>query len=199
MKAVVSKRELISHRKHLMISPPSKKMAETAQVTVSAAEQLSVTGPGFRHDMNCKAARWGTVRLPYKLWQHIIENLVPILNDKEIPISAENYQMQFGTTKIENPRIMVTRLDRLALEIPGDAKPIQIVQFALGHDFKEVRQSAVWKTVKAAIGEVRKQFERAAVPIKKYGITPQDIALLVAEELEIQKQGRFLEILFHDY
>ena len=87
----------------------------------------------------------------------------------------------------------------MALEIPGDAKPIQIVQFALGHDIKTVRQSAVWKTVKAAIGEVRKQFERAAVPIKKYGVTPQDIALLVAEKLEIREQGRFIDILFHDY
>jgi len=94
---------------------------------------------------------------------------------------------------------MVTRLDRLALEIPGDAKPIQIIEFALGHEFKEVRQSAMWKTVKAAIGEVRKQFERAAVPIKKYGINPQDIALLVAEEFEIREQGRFLDIIFRDY
>jgi len=191
MKAIISKRELVTHRKHLLIAPPSKKLAETAQVTVSAAEQLSVTGPGFRHDMNCEAMQWGTVRLPYTLWRHIIENLVPILNDKEIPITAENYQLQFGKTKIENPRIMVTRLDRLALEIPGDVKPIQIIEFALGHDIKTVRQSAVWKTVKASIDEVRKQFERAAVPIKKYGVTPQDIAQLVAEEIGDKRARSF--------
>jgi len=199
MKAVVSKRELITHRKHLLIAPPSKKLAETAQVTLSAAEQLSVTGPGFRHDMKCEAVRWGTVRLPYKLWRHVIENLVPIINDKEIPITAEYYQMQFGTTKIENPRIMVTRLDRLALEIPGDAKPIQIVEFALRYDIKTLRQSAVWKTVKMAIDEVGKQIERAAIPIKKYGVTPQDLASLVAEKLEIREHGRFIDILFHDH
>jgi len=84
MKAIISRGELISHRKRLLIAKPSKKLAETAQVTMSAAEQLSVTGPGFRHDMKCEAVQWGTVRLPYKLWHHIIENLVPILNDKEM-------------------------------------------------------------------------------------------------------------------
>lgn len=199
MKAIIRKGELITHRKHLLIAQPSKKLAENAQVTVSAAEQLSVTGPDFRHDMKCEAVQWGTVRLPYKLWHHIIENLVPVLNDKEIPITAENYQMQFGHTKIENPRIMVTRLDRLALKIHGDAKPIQIVEFALGHDIKTVRQSAMWKTVKMAIDEVRKHIERAAIPIKKYGVTPQDIALLVAEKVAIREEGRFLDILFRDY
>jgi hypothetical protein len=199
MKAIISKGELINHRKHLLIAKPSKKLAETAQVTMSAAEQLSVTGPGFRHDMKCEAVQWGTVRLPYKLWQHIIENLVPIINDKEIPITAENYQMQFGNTKIENPRIIVTRLDRLALEIPGDAKPIQIVEFALKYDIKTLRQSAVWKTVKMAIDEVGKQIERAAIPIKKYGVTPQDLARLVAEKLDIKEPGRFIDIIFPDH
>lgn len=199
MKVIIRRNELISHRRHLMIAKPSKKITETAQVTITAAEQFSVTWPGFRHDMDCKAVQWGTVRLPYKLWQQIIENLIPILNDKEIPITAENYQIQFGKTKIENPKIAVARLDRLALEIPGDAKPIHIVEFALTHDIKTLRSSAVWKTVKMAIDEVRKQIERASIPIKKYGITREDLARLVAQKLGIKQHGRFIDILFSDH
>ena len=63
MKVTISKGELITHRKHLLIAKPSKKLSEIAQVTLSAAEQLSLTGRGFRHDMNCEAVQWGTVRL----------------------------------------------------------------------------------------------------------------------------------------
>jgi uncharacterized protein YjaZ len=61
-----------------------------------------------------------------------------------------------------------------------------------------LRQSAVWKTVKMAIDEVGKQIERAAIPIKKYGVTPQDFARLVAEKLDIKEPGRFIDIIFHD-
>jgi len=199
MKATIRRNELISHRKHLLMAKPSKKLAETAQVTISASEQFSVTWTGFRHDMDCTAAQWGTVRLPYKLWQQIIENLVPIIKDKEIPVAAENYQIQFGKTKIENFKIVVTRLDRLALEISGDATSIQIVEFALTHDIRTLRNSSVWKTVKMAIDEVRKHIERAASPIKKYGITREDLAVLVAQKLGIKEHGRFIDILFTDH
>ncbi len=199
MKVIIRKDELISHRKHLLIAKPSKKLAETAQVTISASEQFSVTWTGFRHDIDCTAAQWGTVRLPYKLWQQVIEKLVPLINDKEIPINAENYQIQFGKTKIKNPRIVVTRLDRFSLEISGDATSIQIVEFVLRHDIRTLRNSSVWKTVKMAINEVRKHIERAASPIKKYGITREDLAVLVAQRLGIKEHGRFIDILFTDH
>jgi len=199
MKASISKGELILHRKHLINAKPSKKLAETAQVTITASEQFSVTWTGFRHDMDCTAVQWGTVRLPYTIWQQIIENLVPIIKDKEISINAENYQIEVGKTKIENPRIVVTHLDRLSLEISGDAKPIEIVAFALGHDIRTLKNSSVWKTVKMAIEEVRKHIERASIPIKKYGVTREDLALLVAQKRRIKEQRRFIDILFSDH
>jgi len=199
MKATIRKDELISHRKHLLLAKPSKKLAETAQVTISSSEQFSVTWTGFRHDMDCTAAQWGTVRLPYKLWQQIIEKLVPLINDKEFPINAENYQIEFGNTKIKNPRIVVTRLDRFSLEISGDATSIQIVEFVLRYDIRTLRNSSVWKTVIMAINEVRKHIERATSPIKKYGITREDLARLVAQKLGIKEHGRFIDILFTDH
>ena len=199
MKATIKRNELISHRKHLLNAKPSKKLAETAQVTITASEQFSVTWTGFRHDMDCTAVQWGTVRLPYKLWQQIIENLVPIIKDKEIPINAENYQIEVGKTKIENPRIVVTHLDRLSLEISGDAKPIEIVAFALTHDIRTLKNSSVWKTVKMATEEVRKQIERASAPLKKYGVTREELAILVAQKRGIKEHGPFIDILFSDH
>jgi len=198
MKVLIRMDELISHRKRFMIIKLPKGLAETAQITISASEQFSVVGPGFSHDMNCTTVKWGTVSLPYKVWKRIIENIVPVLNDKEISIAAETFQLEFGGTKIEHPQIKVTRLDRLALEIPVDAKPIEIVQFALGQDMRILRGSVAWKTVKSAIDQVRKQFERSCIPLKKYSVTPEDLAELVARKLEIRDQKRFTEILFRD-
>ena len=136
--------------------------------------------------------------MPYKIWKRIIENIVPVLNHEEISIAAETFQLEFGGTKIEHPQIKVTRLDKLAVEIPVDAKPIEIVQFALGQDMRILRGSVAWKTVKSAIDQVRKQFERSCIPLKKYSVTPEDLAELVARKLEIRDQKRFIEILFRD-
>ena len=196
MKALVRLDELISHRRLFMIVKTPKRLAETAQVTISTSEQFSVIGPGFSHDMNCKAVKWGTVSLPYKVWKNIVENLVPILNDEEISIAAETFQIKFGGTKIEHPQIKVTRLDKLAVEIPVDAKPIEIVEFALQHDMRTLRGSGAWKTIRTSIDQVRKQTERACIPLKKYGVTPEDLADLAARKRDIADNRRFKDILF---
>ena len=196
MKVLITRDELISHRNLFMTMKTPKRLAETAQVTISASEQFSVIGPGFSHDMNCRAIKWGTVSLPYKVWKHIVENLVPVLDDEEISIAAETFEIKFGGTKIEHPHIKVTRLDKLSLDLPVDAKPIEIVEFALRHDMRTLRSSAAWKTIKSSIDQVRKQTERACIPLKKYGITPEDLADLVARKHDIKEISRFKDILY---
>jgi len=63
----------------------------------------------------------------------------------------------------------------------------------------DLLKNSRWKTVKMAINEVRKHIERATSPIKKYGITREDLALLVAQKLDIKEQRRFIDILFTDH
>lgn len=199
MKVQIQKQELLTHRKYLAAAKPTiKKVAKNSRITITAAENFSVTGLGFRHDMNCKTFQWGTVSLPYTLWNSLIENLVPVLDDEEITLAAETFEIHFAKTKIENAGIQVSRLDRLSLEIPHDAKPLDIVRFALTRDVRELRASVVWDTIRVARDQIRRQFERAAGPVRRYGVWPQDIALLAAKRIEIEDCDRFIEFLFSD-
>ena len=141
MKATLQKNELLWHRKRLLaVKPRWKKVVNTACVTISVSEKFSITGPAFRHDLACQTMRWGTVSLPYRIWKRLVEDLVPELREEEITITAESFEIHFGTTKLNHPDIEVRKLDRLALEIPTDATPMQIVQFALGQDFRRMRK-----------------------------------------------------------
>ena len=196
MKAIVLKKDLVSYRKRFLIVKPSKKIAENAQVTISASEKLSIASPGFRQDMACETTQWGTVSLPYKLWHHLIEKLLPVIRKKEISISGQPCQFEFCGTTMDNPRVRVTRLDRSVLEIPGDAKPMEIVIFALQQDLRHLQDSVSWKIIEPAVDKVRDQMKRACAPLKKYKITHRDIAMLVAIRLGIDDKKRFVQMLF---
>jgi hypothetical protein len=199
MKVKIKKSELVSHGKNLAIVKVPKKLAETAQVTITVSEKFSVTGPAFRHDMECKSIEWGSVRLPYRLWRHLIDELLPSLSDDEITISAEIIEIEFGGIKILNPEIEVRGPDKMALELPADATPIEIIRFALSQDKRKLRVSAVWKTVKAARDQVRKHIERSATPLRRYGIDPEDLAMFFAREMGIDDADYFINFLFSKY
>src|SRR4030042_1832299 len=85
MKATLQKNELLLHRKHLKILGLQKKMAKEAEVTLTVYEKFVVTGPGFSETLECKAIKWGTARVPYKLWAHLVENLVPATKLRRSP------------------------------------------------------------------------------------------------------------------
>ncbi|MFC1825309.1 hypothetical protein ACFL9T_21570 [Thermodesulfobacteriota bacterium] len=196
MKAVIAKKELLSHKKHLKVIKLSKKLIEASHVTISVSEKFLVTAPGFSTELDCAAESWGTVSLPFRLWQNIVENLVPALKDKEIAIAAETFCLTINETRIEHPHIKVTHLDKVAPEIPVDAKPIEIVEFALRSDMRALRGSVSWKTVKTAIDQVRDQIKRARAPLRRYGVTEEELTLLVARKRGIRDHRRFMDILF---
>ena len=196
MKAIVKRDDLIPHGRQIKNLKLPKKLKDRSQITLSVSERLVVTGPAFGYEMNCTPIKWGTVKIPLKIWQNIVEKLVPVLHDEDISISAETFLIEIGGTKIENPHIRLTHPDKLALEIPVDAKPIEIVKFALDQDLRELRDSAAWATIREALGFVRRQIDRANVPLKKYGITTEDLAWLVARNMGIKDGKRFHDILF---
>ena len=45
---------------------------------------------------------------------------------------------------------------------------------------------------------LRKQLEKAAVPLKEYGIKPEDLAAAVALRLGIEDQAAFSDVLFSE-
>ena len=146
--------------------------------------------------MECEPVQWGAVSLPYTLWRRMIVDMAPALGEKDIPIFADMLEMWVGSLKFTNAGIIATKLDRVPLEIPADAEPIEIVQFAMAREITTLMGSAAWGTIKSAIERVRKQMERACEPVKKYGVTVEDICKLVAQRVGIENQERFIQTLF---
>ena len=198
MEVKVRTADLVAHRKRFLLAKLNDKIAEAAKVTLRAAEKLSVESLGFREDLSCKPIQWGTVSLPYLLWENLIKNLVPVLKEEEITIRAERYHLQFGTTGIEHSQIQVSHMDGVSLEIPPGAEPIDIVLFAATKEMKVLRRSESWLVVKKAIKLVKGQITRATTPIRKYGVSREDVAQLLARKLGIEKPQRFLDTVFVD-
>ena len=82
MELTVSTADLVGYRKRFLLAKLSDKIAEAAKVTLRAAEKLSVESLGFREDLPCKPIQWGTVSLPYLLWEKLIKGLVPLLREE---------------------------------------------------------------------------------------------------------------------
>ena len=153
---------------------------------------------GFREDLPCKPVQWGTVSLPHLLWEKLIKGLVPLLKEKEITIRAERFHLQFGTTEIEHAHIQVSHMDGVSLAIPPSAEPIDVVMFAATKEMKVLRRSESWLVVRKAIKHVKGQITRATSPIRKYGVSREDVAEIVARKLGVEKPQLFIETVFID-
>lgn len=199
MKAIVNKEDLLSHRKRMRLVKLPKRLKQSVDITITISEGFSVTCPGFLDDMAASVEEWGTASLPYNLWEHIVENVIPAMSEKKIPISVETFSISVGGMRINNARISVIRPDRVSLDIPADAEPMEVLRLALEQDSRAVRNSVAWRYVKAARDQVRRQFERACTPLRRYGVTPEELARLVAVKLGVQNEEAFLEFIFPDH
>jgi len=196
MKATLQKSELLLHRKHLKILGLQKKMAKEAEVTLTVCEKFVVTGPGFSETLECKAIKWGTARVPYKLWAHLVENLVPATKLKEITISVGHREFHYGEMKIMNPAVCAAGPDKSSIEVPADATPIDIIIFAMRSDVGIPRNSVLEKRVKDALDSSRREIRSALAPLGKYGVTVEDLVSLVAERISFDDEKGLFAALF---
>jgi hypothetical protein len=196
VKATLQKNELLLHRKHLQILGLQKKMAKKAEVTLSVSEKFVVTGPGFSETLECKPIKWGTARVPYKLWAHLVENLVPATKLKEITISVGHREFHYGEMKIMNPAVCVAGPDKSSVEVPADATPLDIIIFAMRGDVGIQRKSVLEKRVEDALYTARREIKSAWSPLKKYGVTVEDLVSLVTERISFDDEEGLFAVLF---
>ena len=198
MKVIIKKSELLKQKKTLKIAKLSK-VPESSGVTLTASERFSVTGQGFKNEMDCESLQWGTVTLPYFIWQSLVKALSRISTTK-IAIEAENGKIRFQTIEMHYPSIKVTRIDRIASEIPLNATHIQIIQvaFSQGIEYERLKDSAIWDTVKENIKILRIHLSNAAYPLKEYGVTQDDFIEPLIRGLGVKDRETFFKLLFDE-
>jgi len=186
MKVIIKKAELLKHKKTLKIVKLSK-IPDNSGVTLTASERFSVTGQGFKNEMDCESLQWGTVTLPYFIWQSLVKALSRISTTK-IAIEAENGKIRFQTIEMHHPNIKVTRLDRIASELSLNATHIQIIQvtFSQGIEYERLKDSAIWNTVKENIKILRINLSNAAGALKEYGVIQDDLIELLIRGLGVK-------------
>ena len=196
MKVTVPKKELLRHGKHLKTLKFSKQAINEAEVNLIVSEKFVVTGPGFSETLECAPVKWGTATMPYKTWAHLVQKLVPVTKLKEITISVGNQEFRYGEMKIVHPAIYVAGPDRSSVEIPPDARPIEVALFAIRNDVYIPRGSILEKRVKKFIDQARKEIVGAYTPLSKYGVTIEDIISLVAENISLESEEGLIKVLF---
>lgn len=153
MEAIFFKSDLLKHKKSLKIVKLDKKIAQNASLTVTVSDKLSVVGVGFQLDLECRAQEWGTIIVRYLTWLRLIDTL-RFIQDEEIKLSAENGKIKLGKIEIADSNIRVTRRDKIPLEIPINATPLEILIFLSPHGLERVKAAGLWNTVLEIIKEI---------------------------------------------
>ncbi len=195
MKVIIKKAELLKHRKTLKIAKLSK-IPDSSGVTLTASERFSVVGQGFRDELDCQSSQWGSVTIPYATWKGCFRFLSTI-SSKEITIEAEDGLIRFHTMQLKSPGIKVSRLDKIALEIPLNATHIQIIEMAFtqGIEYERLKASAIWNTVNENIKILRIRLGRSAYALKEYGVTVKDLIEPLIRGLGVKDRETFFKLL----
>jgi hypothetical protein len=200
MKIIIKKTQLLKHKKTLKIAKLSK-IPENSGVTLTASERFSVTGQGFKDEMDCQSLQWGSVTIPYTTWKSYFRLLITI-SSKEFAIEAEDGLIKFHTMQLKSPEIKVSRLDQISPEIPINAPHMQVIDMACtqGIEYERLKASAIWNTIKENIDILRKQLKNAISSLKEYGVTQGDLIELLIKGLGVKDRETFFKLLFgEDY
>jgi hypothetical protein len=198
MKVIIKKSELLKHKKTLKIAKLSN-IPDSSGVTLTATEGLLVIGQGFRDEINCKSLQWGSVTIPYVTWKSYFR-LLNTISAKEITIEAEDGVIKFHTMQLRGPAIKVSRLDKIAPEIPLNATHIQFINMAFnqGVGYERLKASAIWDTVKENIKILRLHLKNAAYSLKEYGVSEQDLIEPLIKGLGVTDRETFFKLLFDE-
>ena len=198
MKVIIKKADLLKHKKTLKIAELSK-IPDSSGVTLTASERFSVVGQGFRDEIDCQSLQWGSVTIPYAFWKSYFRFLNTI-SSKEITIEAEDGLIRFHTMQLKSPEIKVSRLDKIAPEIPLNATHIQFIEMAFtqGIEYERLKASAIWNAVKENIEILRLQLENAAYSLKEYGVTEKDLIEPLIRGLGVTDRDTFFKLLFDE-
>ena len=195
MEVIIPKSELYKCGQILKAAKLTK-AAKKASVTLTVTENLSVIGPGFNQVLTCKPIKWGTVLMPYSTWEYLIRT-IRIIPEDEVTLEAEDGRIKIGDMEITGPGIKVTRKDKLPLEIPLNARPVDTLKLFI-HGPDRLEKAGIWQPVLFYMTRLRRQLRQAASPLEEYDIRPEDLAIPIAVKLGIENQGEFVKILFSD-
>lgn len=195
MKFIIPKSELLKHKKSLKIAKMGR-LTKAASLNITVSEKCLIDGPGFSVKLDCRPLNWGRASIPFQVWDRLMRVLDGI-SRKDIPIEVVDGKVQFDTMIIDNPEIKVVPLDKLATEIPLNLDPMDIIKlFSLGPE--ALKASGIWNAVRFYLRRLRPQVEKAALPLQEYGISPEDLALILAVKLGIENPKAFIKVLFSE-
>lgn len=195
MKFIIPKSDLLKHKKTLKIAKMGR-LAKAASLSITVSEKCLIDGPGFSVKLDCRPLTWGRASIPFQVWDRLMRVLDGI-SRKDIPVEVIDGKVQFDTMIIDNPEIRVVPSDKLATEIPLNLDPVDVIKlFSLGPE--DLKASGIWNAVRFYMRRLRPQVEQAALPLKEYGISPEDLAMILAVKLGIEDTRRFVEILFSE-
>lgn len=171
-----------------------KKVFASADVQLRAEEKLMVSAPGFLFALDCISDEWGCVTVPSIVWSHILK-VSRYIGSDELTIIADDGLISIDTFRIKNKMIRCSFYDKMHLEISIDANLQQACQLVDKYDIVTIKTSPIYKTLKIILCKFRSKLFNAADILMECGITPEDIATMVASKMKIHNYDEFIQLL----
>jgi len=198
MKVTVPRSALVDHKKIISVAKRSSKMIKKSTVTITATENLSVSGMGFSENIECDVESWGRATLPFLIWEEVVRT-VSLKPDKHISIRVENGLIQAGTSEASHPLIHVTGIDGSFSSLPLNASLKDIVTHVFStNTAPEYDELIKNRTVLEVFSRLLKHIYRADENLKEWDIDTNDIAEMIRVKYQIKDRELFFKILFSD-
>ncbi|RKY35898.1 MAG: hypothetical protein DRP73_04280 [Candidatus Omnitrophota bacterium] len=197
MELIVEKKELLeAKRKLLALNIPKNKKLVTNVVLKAENNQLLIALPGYAISVRSKIIKSGAITLPLFIWEGLLLRVKSIPNS-EIIIVAENGMIILDKFTVKNQHIKFTFSGDTLLDIPLNARPRDILSLVF-NNYNAYENAGIVRLLKDILSKMRIHLQRASSILREYKVTPEDLAHLIANKLELKEIDRFLKMLFED-
>lgn len=196
MRAKLQRKDLISHQKTIKTAKSRlKAINDNASVIISVSDHFSVSGPGFKQKMPCESMEWGTIKVPYKIWNHLIRNLNKLSKDQEIIISFKNNAFSFASCVMENTEINSVNNSKIQRELPINPTPKMVLEYIVGQDHEQLHSLGLSEIARSVINDLDNKAIKAATYLKDYEITVDDLRKMIANKFGVTDYDKFLNLI----
>jgi len=195
MKVKIQCSELKKHKGILKVTKRNSRFVNKSSITITASENLVITGMGFSATLECETESWGRVTLPFAVWEKIIRLLASFL-DENITLSAEDGLIELNGMELRNPSIQVTKFDNTLYPIPFDASQTDIISYVFNNIPERFETLQDRDMILKILHRLLVNIDYASQQLTEWGIRSVDTAIMVAYKLKIKKPKPFLKALF---
>ena len=149
---------------------------------------LTVVATGRSLEVPIEAEAIGSAVIPIKV-VFAAKRIIKTYKDENLRLCIRDGKFRIQNTSISNPGIAMKRIARRIIDIPDDARPMDVL--ALRHLFSvdEIEDSGLHVKVLDAQSELTRSLESASMTLRDYGVEQAELIAMVEAKIKAHAEA----------